>query len=415
VDSGTRFRIGSVTKVLTAAAVMQQVDDGLVDLDDPVTSWVPELSTSGQWPAETIGVRHLVTHTAAIPDHYEDPLGPTGDEALSVWAAGLDGVRLHAPPGTFWNYSNPGFSLAGLVAERSSGLPYRELMATRILGPAGMSGTTFDPAEVIASGNYSWGHHPESDGTTTIYAPDDYESRVGDPAGQAFSTAEDLASWALLLIDGGGGVLSPSSAAAMQDRQVYLDLIPEFHYGLGVFAERYKGLDVRQHGGNVFGWGAYLLWVPNGRFVVSILGNTTYYLRDAAYCIVDAVLEPEHEDPPDDPTDPETWVVYEGSYDFMDNRGNFFEADVELDGDRLFAVFPNPADPSLPTRKELTQLFFDTFSMEAFVEGERDFELTFIARDSPWSRRMWLRNQWFVGRRIPAPRGTDGRLTPSSR
>ncbi len=412
VDTGTRFRIGSATKMFTAAAVMQQVDAGLVDLDDPVREWVPEFSLSGQWPAEAITVRHLLTHTSALPDYYEDPLGPTGDQALTDWAASLGETRLHSPPGTFWNYSNPGFSLAGLVAERAGGLPYRELTAGRVFAAAGMTATTFDPQEVIASGNYSWGHHPSPDGHTTVYAPDAYQSRIGDPAGQAFSNAGDLASWALMLMDGGGDVLSHSSALAMQTRQVDLDLIPDSHYGLGIFAEKYKGLDVRQHGGNLYGWGAYLLWVPDERFVVSVLGNTTYYLRAAAYCIVDVVLEPDSSDPPDYSTDPTTWIAYTGSYEFTDNRGDVFQADVELLGDRLFAIFPNPADPSSPTRKELTQLYLDTFSMEAFVEGERDYELTFIDRRTAGSQRMWLRNQWFVGLRIPPPRDTDDRRTP---
>lgn len=412
VDSATRFRIGSVTKMFTAAAVMQQVDSGAMNLDDPVSTWVPELSLSGQWPAGMVTVRHLLTHTAALPDHYEDALGPTGDQALSNWAAGLDDVELHAPPGTFWNYSNPGYSLAGLVAERSSGLPYRELMSDRLFQPAGMPAATFDPADVIESNNYSWGHHPAPDGTTTIYAPDDYESWIGSPAGQAFSTAEELASWALLLIDGGGDVLTPSSAAAMQARQVSLDRYPAYDYGLGIFAEVYKGLDVRQHGGNIYGWGAWLMWVPERRFVVSILDNTTYYLRDAAYCILDAVLEPEPEEPPDYTTDPATWVAYTGSYELMDNTGDAFQAEVELVGDRLFAVFPNPSNPSSPTIKELTQLYLDTFSMEAFDPGDRDFELTFIRRDTHLSTRMWLRNQWFVGLRIPRPRGGGGRLVP---
>ena len=412
VNSETRFRIGSATKMLTAAAVMQQVDAGLVDLDEPVTVWVPDLSLSGQWPADSITVRHLMTHTAALPDHYEDPLGPMGDQALADWAASLGETRLHAPPGTFWNYSNPGFSLAGLVAERAGGLPYRELMAGRVFAAAGMTATTFDPLEVMASGNYSRGHHPSPDGGLTVYAPDDYQSRIGDPAGQAFSTAGDLASWALTLMDGGGAVLSPTSAEAMQTREVSLDRLPDDHYGFGVFAEVYKGLDIRQHGGNIYGWGAYLLWVPDERFVVSILGNTTYYLRAAAYCIVDAVFEPDGSDPPDLTTDPATWVAYSGSYEFMDNRGEVFQADVELSGNRLFAIFPNPVDPESPIRKELTQLYLDTFSMEAFVDGELDFELTFIDRSVTGSPRMWLRNQWFVGLRTPPPRDADGRRVP---
>ncbi len=409
VDSNTRFRIGSITKTLTAAAVMQQIDAGVVDLDDPVTKWVPQLSLSGQWPADTITVRHLLTHSSAIPDYYEDIFF---DEGLGDWAAGLGEVRLHAPPGTFWNYSNPAFSLAGLVAERASGIPFRELMATRIFAPAGMSATTFDPAEVIASGNYTYGYHPAEPRGIEVYAPDDYDSEMSAPAGMAFSTAGDLAAWALLLMDGGGSVLSLAATEAMQARQIYIDYYPDFHYGLGVFAERYKGLEVRQHGGNIYGWGGLLLWVPEERFVVSVLDNTTLALVDATYCIVDAVLGPETPEPPDYSTDPETWNAYTGTYLFMDNSGNFFEGDVEMLEEGFVITFPLPDDPTSFYRTDLEQLYLDTFIFDGDGDGRLDFDLTFIEKNDGWSRTMWLRNRSFVGHRIPKFRRTGGRRVP---
>jgi len=111
VDADTIFRIGSVTKQMTAAVVMQQVELGRVDLNAPVTAYIPELEISGKWPADRITVRHTLTHTTGFPDLIND-VTSTGDRALSLWAAKQTAVELHAPPGSFWNYSNPNFMIA---------------------------------------------------------------------------------------------------------------------------------------------------------------------------------------------------------------------------------------------------------------------------------------------------------------
>jgi CubicO group peptidase (beta-lactamase class C family) len=327
---------------------------------------------------------------------------------------------LHAPPGAFWNYSNPGFSLAGLVAERASGIPFRELLHTRIFDAAGMSASTLDSAEVLASGNFTYGHPMDSTDETEVYVPGTFESWVGAPAGQAFSTASDLARWAQLLMDGGGAVLSETSTEAMQRRQVYLDYIPDFHYGLGIFAETYKGMDVRQHGGNLVGWGALMLWVPEERFVVSILGNTLMHLGAAAYCIVDAVLEPGPVPPADYSTDPATWDRYTGRYSFMDAEGNHFEAEVSQEDERLFITFDVPGEPG-PYKTELEQFFLDTFVFD--WDGEIVLHplldptfiirgLTFIHRGAPDGTTRWLRSQSYVGKRMIPPRRSTGRRAP---
>ena len=76
---------------------------------------------------------------------------------------------MHAPPGSFWNYSNPNFMLAGLVAERASGVPYRDLLKQQLWEPAGMHATTFTPAEVIEGGDYSYGHATHPVTNTPLY------------------------------------------------------------------------------------------------------------------------------------------------------------------------------------------------------------------------------------------------------
>ncbi len=412
VNVNTRFRIGSINKMLTAAAVMHQLDLGLVELDDPVSRWIPELSLSGEWSSDDITVRHLLTHSSAFPDHVEDPSDPTGDDALAQWAGSLDHVKLLAPPGTFWNYSNPGYCLAGLVAERAGGMHYRELMKSTIFDRADMDATTFSPAEVMASGNYSYGHERQA-----VYAPDAYESWLASPSGLAFSTAPDLARWALLLMDGGGIVLSPSSAAAMQERQIYLNYLPGFHYGFGVFAEEYKGLDVRQHGGNIPGWGAFLLWVPDERFAVAALANTTMSLNEAAYCIVDAVLEPQATPPVDYSTDPATWRRYAGTYRLLSDEGDAFDAVVRKTYDRFFMTIIDPDRQSVVFTTDLVQKYLDTFYVnQGFGPLEPDLTIqpavTFITSDASGRNTMWIRNRGIVGERELRPRPAGRRVAP---
>ncbi|MFQ5594401.1 MAG: serine hydrolase domain-containing protein, partial [Anaerolineae bacterium] len=107
VDSNTLFRIGSTTKMMTAAAVMQQVDRGAVDLQAPVTDYVPEFDVSGPWPASDMSVWNLLTHSTGFPDRlfFTDIDGPRTESALTEWAGDQSEVRLYAPPGSFWNYS----------------------------------------------------------------------------------------------------------------------------------------------------------------------------------------------------------------------------------------------------------------------------------------------------------------------
>ncbi len=410
VDADTYFRVGSVTKMLTAAAVMQQVEAGSVDLDDPVTTYVPEFNVAGIIPSDRITVRHLLTHSTGFPDLAFALNGPEGEQALSDWASDLDDVLLHAPPGVFWNYSNPNFNLAGLVVERASGTPYRTYVTANLFDEAGMARTTFDPAEVMADGNYSFGHLTYPGGTELIYAPDDYDNWAYQPAGYAFSTAGDLVTWALTLIDGGGQVLSPGSCEAMQGWQVDLDLVPGFGYGYGIFVEPFGNLEIRQHGGNIPGWGTYLLWQADSRFAVAVLANSFESLAGAAYCIADAVLEPAPGPPIPDPTDPSTFGRFEGTWDFTYQENYLLVGEVfgaTADGVTLYLD-----DPTGPFNGwyELVHVGYGVFLADLDEDGFPDFDFTFIGHGTP-ERSNWLRSRIVVGSRRRGPRD-GGSLQP---
>jgi CubicO group peptidase (beta-lactamase class C family) len=410
VDPETIFRIGSVTKQMTAAAVMQQVELGRVDLDAPVTDYIPDFVVGGRWPADRITVWHTLTHTSGFPDRINEWGSVEGDGALSIWARGQGEIELHAPPGSFWNYSNPNFMLAGLVAERASGTPYRDLFKNSLWEPAGMHSTTFDPNEVVAAGNYSNGHHydPATD-SWTVVGPHDHDSWTAGPAGIAFSTVGDLVRWALLLTDGGGPVLSPHSAAMMQHPHQWIHYTPDLFYGYGVMIEDFEGLDVRQHGGNVPGYGTYLLWVPERRFAVALLSNITWSLNDAAYCIVDEVLEPTPVDPPDLSTDPSTWNRYLGDYVVTDSEGMTTEATVYLEGDRLMLT---KVGPSGPESWRLYQAFFDTFVYDSNGDGSTETDLTFCSTRGKPGILKWMRNRRAVGERQIKQRTAGRAISP---
>jgi len=412
VGPNTVFRIGSVTKQMTAAAVMQQVELGRVVLSAPVTDYIPEFEVAGRWPADRITVWNLLTHTTGFPDWINDTVR-TGNDALSAWAASQDYVELYAPPGSFWNYSNPNYMLAGLVAERASGVPYRDLLKQQLWEPAGMHATTFSPSEVIDGGDYSYGHavDPET-GVSTFIAPTRYDLWAAGPAGWAFSNVGDLVHWALLLMDGGGPVLAPGSAATMQEPHQWIHYTPDLFYGFGVMIEEYRGLDVRQHGGNVTGYGTYLLWVPERRFAVALLANVTYSLGQAAYCIVDQVLDPPPAEPLDLTTDPSTWGRYAGDYIITQYDGTTWAVIVHLDGDHLMATGEDPAEPGVAVTTELEQVYPDTFLFDSDLDGSVDTDITLCDRTGEPGLMMWLRNRQGVGERQLTPRPGSRAVSP---
>ena len=409
VNPGTIFRIGPVTQQMTAAAVMQQVELGRVALSDPVTDLIPEFEVSGRWPADRMTVWHTLTHTTGFPDVL-DSGSVQNENSLSMWALRQDDRKLYAPPGSFWNYSNPNFMIAGLIAERAGGVNYRQLMKQSLWEPAGMGSTTFDPAEVVATGNYAYGHcWVCSQGGEVIVPPEENDLWDVGPAGMAFSTVRDLARWALLLMDGGGPVLSTKSALLMQADQQWTHLTPDHFMGLGIMSEDYHGLDVRFHPGGIKGYGSSLLWVPKRRLAVALLLNATSDLTLAAHCIVDAVLDPDEIEQPNLRTDPSTWRRYEGDYVMTEANGYQTHLRVRLNNDKLMATVTDPADPSFSYLTELIQAYIDTFRLDSNADGSPDLDFTFCSRGGKPGFQMWMRNRQIVGERQLVPRAAGSR------
>jgi CubicO group peptidase (beta-lactamase class C family) len=148
-EAGTIFRIASMTKSFTAAAVLALRDDGALSLDDPADEYVPELR--GQRPvtadARRISVRNLLTMTAGFPT--DDPWGDRqqGTPAAEFSEFLTDGVRFAWAPGTRFEYANLGYAILGRVVAAAAGTGYADFVRDRLLRPLGMTSTGFEAAE----------------------------------------------------------------------------------------------------------------------------------------------------------------------------------------------------------------------------------------------------------------------------
>lgn len=275
VDTETIFRINSTTKMMAAAAVMREVEAGRLDLHAPITRYVPELRLKAPWDASSLSLHNLLANAGGLPDPYLD-FGampqrydmPEADVDLTAWARGFANMHLYAPPGSFWNYSSPNFSLAGLAVERSSGQRFEDYVTEHLFRPAGMAVSGFDPEAVVASGNYAVGHV-----NGQFWGEPGYMQRIhAAPGGGAYSTPSELIAWASQLLDEGGEILSSDAVQAMTRPYFEAEDVPwaqRSSYGYGIFIDDYRPVDqigqrvrVLRHPGNGRGYGTELVWVP---------------------------------------------------------------------------------------------------------------------------------------------------------
>lgn len=201
VTPQTLFRIGSLTKLITATLVMRLVQEGVVDLDAPVCNYISWLTLSEPEAARQITLQLLLSHTSGLTSDAR-PWGDRYPHALEEYVRnGISGYPLAARPGARFQYSNPGFSLAGYVAEAVTGKPYTDLVSEWVFGPLQMQRSTFDPL-VAMTYPLAQGHRVAGDGSLRV------DHRFVDnpahyPAGFAMSTVLDLANFAAMHLQGG--------------------------------------------------------------------------------------------------------------------------------------------------------------------------------------------------------------------
>src|SRR4051794_35835945 len=181
----TLVAVGSTTKPVTVTAVLQLAEQGKLDLDAPVTKYLPWFSMDDP-RFGSITVRQLLNHTSGIPASASLD-GNQDADALEQRVRALDWEQLRSAPGTHWEYANDGFNVAGLIVQAVSGMPYEQYVQGRILKPLGMGRSTFDPAQGAAFG-MAQGYVKRKG---QVQAEKTRLTRGYDPAGMLLTDAED--------------------------------------------------------------------------------------------------------------------------------------------------------------------------------------------------------------------------------
>jgi CubicO group peptidase (beta-lactamase class C family) len=200
IRTDTVFQIGSITKAYTATAVLRLVAEGLLDLDAPVASALPELRLADPDTTRDVTLRHLLTHTSGLTSSTQIDTG-RGDDCLQRHTAALADLPLHHPLAATFSYCNAGYSLAGRVIERVTGMVWDEAMRELVFAPLGVEQTMTLPEEALRH-SVAMGHNRHPDGTVRPAARWG-SPRSSGPAGGIIATAQDVLAFAKLHIDDG--------------------------------------------------------------------------------------------------------------------------------------------------------------------------------------------------------------------
>ncbi len=297
----TQYRIGSLTKTFVAVLVLRLRDEGRLDLADPLGTHLPAA------PPDTaaLTVAQLLAHTAGLASETPAPWWERTDGGCRPELADvLDADGVKHPAGRVFHYSNPGFALLGALVEQLRGKPLEQVLAEEITGPLGMTRTSLLPQAPHADG---WAVHPWAD--VLLPEPATDTGRMA-PAGQLWSTVDDLCRFAAFLAKGDPAVLPEATLAQMRTPAAPMDgPVWDLTYGLGMQLKNDHGRLLAGHTGSMPGF-LCTLWVcPAEGLGGVVLANTTSGIPIGALGADLVRITAEHE-----PRIPDAWAPLE-TYD----------------------------------------------------------------------------------------------------
>jgi CubicO group peptidase (beta-lactamase class C family) len=260
----TQYRVGSITKTFTAAAIMQLRDEGKLDLEDRLDAYI-------EGAAHVPTLRRLLSHTSGLQRETQDDAWLRAQfAAVPELVETFDRAEQVLPPGARFHYSNLAFALLGIVVERVSGVPYREYVEQRLLRPLGLARTSFDPQEPAATGylvqpyvEAAWEETPVQTGAWIA-------------AGQLWGTVRDLCRWAAFLAEPDESVLRRETVAEMRTVQSIDDHARwTGGYGLGLMLRRQGERIFAGHGGSMPGFIAGVYVSPSDKVAAAVLTNSS--------------------------------------------------------------------------------------------------------------------------------------------
>jgi CubicO group peptidase (beta-lactamase class C family) len=270
----TISQIGSISKVFTATLAMILANDGVLDLDVPVATYLPELVLTDQSARDTITIRHLLSHTSGIEGDRFIGYGQ-GDDSLASAIADFGTLRQWFRPGDLWSYSNAGYYLACRVIEVAAGQSFETVFRERLVDPLGLE-TCFFFAEDVITRPHAVGHYLKSreEGHTMAHGYS-FPRHINGTGGVVTSTRELLRFARMHMCNGkidGVRLLPAKNAKAMREPVVAAGDFHR-HYGIGWCVHEYPEFRVISHGGATRGFRANLTAIPDKGFAIAILAN----------------------------------------------------------------------------------------------------------------------------------------------
>lgn len=417
----TLFQLGSTTKMFTSVAMLQAVQRGALTLDDTLAQAYPdsEFALDADWN-DAVSLQHLLTHQGAFYDGY-DWTASSADEDLADWHRDVffPEFWLMADPGSFFNYSNPNFSLAGLVVEHhdETGRYFPDIMAQDVFGPLGMDRTFMRRAEAVADGDYalSWGYVITPQGTADwgyVAIDDVLDLASMRPAGSGtWSTPTQVLQMGRFLMDGDSSVLADDLRLAMSTPQVsrgFGEGLGDYGYGLflspGFNLGDYYAEPFWDHAGGTTSYSSLFWMVPGSGFAVSILSSAwgTDFSGAAVTALSDFVTLPEPSEGPTLDFDPDRLDLHVGTYQ------DHLLGDLEISraDDGLQISIPFLESLGYVVQEDLVPLGSDLWYV--YIDGSPT-DLTFLGSEGE-QPTQWVRNRSFVGTRVLGDRALSDRV-----
>ncbi len=381
VDPTTLFNLASVTKHITALTLLTERDEGLVTLDTPVPEVFPQFQLAAGFDPSSVQLRHLLTHTSGLGDWPTEPYA-AADDLLGEFVNNPN-QPLWFPAGSVHDYSNRGYTLAGLLAAQLHGGTFADAVQTRVLEPLGMHGATVDAAvaatRVHARGDSSW------DGGWV--GPDAYVGEWYMPSGGLWAGAEDLGALLHALVHQSAPGIADGTLAELGSPVQPTYEYPSSYYGYGLYFD--GNADALYHSGSTGGYLADLEVLPNAGFAVAIVVNTNAWEpSQAGYAILDhyagPLPYPEGPDALDSSSIP-------GSYDDPWQLGHIEVVDA---GGALQASFTDAG-----VVRELEELWPGFFSCAHPTDASAELDVMFWPDTS--GQASYFVSRAGVGARVP--------------
>ncbi|MDB5206522.1 MAG: beta-lactamase [Flavisolibacter sp.] len=256
------FQIGSITKQITAAVIMQLQEEGKLTVQDKLSKYFPGFANG-----DKITIENLLTHTSGIYNYTNDEVLMKSDVTKHYSQKEmLDMIKAYKPdfePGAKWNYSNSAYSILGYIIEKVTGKPYEKVVRERVFTPLGMISSGFDFTHLSAPGK-SKGYFSLAGGKPVI-APV-VDSTIAYSAGAIYSTVGDLAKWERAVTQ--GKLLKAESWKAVFTPQ-------KNKYGYGWVIDSSFGKPFTSHSGGIHGFSSYLIRFPQDEVTVIMIDNSS--------------------------------------------------------------------------------------------------------------------------------------------